>query len=298
MSEFRSVAPESSPARPDTVDTTSPSAARAYDYYLGGGHHFAVDREFARSVLEQVPFVSDFARDNRAFLRRAVEWLTEQGVDQFLDIGSGIPTVGNVHEIAGQADPAARTVYVDYEHVAVAHSELILDEADPQRQRTTVVQADLRAPEEILNSPEVCRVLDFGRPIAVLIVATMHFIGPGDKPQQLVARYRDALAPGSYLVLSHLTLDGVPEAMVEQGRELERLYGRTANPGYFRDRDEFTALLSGLDPVEPGVVWAPQWHPDSHDDRALDPASTATLVGVGHKSQATTDGEVPSPVVE
>jgi hypothetical protein len=281
MSDFPRTAPDSAPMKPRDVDMHSPAAARAYDFYLGGSSHFEVDREFGRKVLEKVPFVADFARNNRAFLRRAVTWLCQQGIDQFLDIGSGIPTVGNVHEVAQETNPQARTVYVDYEPVAVAHAQTILDKTDPKRERTNVLQADLRAPADILDSPVTSGLIDFSRPVALLVVATMHFIGPGDRPRELMARYHEALPAGSYLALSHLTLDGVPDPMRQQGRALEELYANTPNPGYFRDRAEFEALFGDLHLVEPGIVWAPQWSPER--DHPTDPATTATLVGVGHK---------------
>jgi SAM-dependent methyltransferase len=279
--DFPRVAPDVAPLKPRDADVSRPAAARAYDFFLGGRSNFEADREFGRQVLDQVPFVADFARNNRAFLRRAVNWLTQRGIDQFLDIGSGIPTVGNVHEIAQQRNPEARTVYVDYEPVAVAHSTTILDEIDPRRERTDVLQADLRSPSDILDHTITRNLLDFERPIGLLIVATLHFIGPGDRPRELIAAYRDALPSGSHLVLSHLTLDGVPERMQEQGRALEALYAGTPNPGYFRGREEFTALFGGFDVVDPGIVWAPEWHPDQAHE--IDPASTATLTGVGVK---------------
>ncbi len=281
MSEIPRTAPASAPSKPREVDETKPAAARAYDFYLGGDCNFEADRAFGRQVLGAVPFVRDFALNNRDFLRRVISWLSEQGIDQFLDIGSGIPTVGNVHEVAQGHDPDARTLYVDYEYVAVAHANTILDGSDPQRRRTDVLQADLRSPGEILDAAVTRGLLDFDRPLALLVVATMHFVGPGDGPRELVAAYRDALPSGSYLALSHLTLDGVPERMLDQGRRLEELYAATPNPGYFRDRAEFTALFEGFEVVAPGVVWAPEWKPDGEWNG--DAAATATLVGVGRK---------------
>lgn len=281
MTDPSRTAPDSGPKKPREVDLSRPSAARAYDYYLGGNLNFEVDREFARNVLTEVPFVADFARNNRAFLYRAVTWLCSRGIDQFLDIGSGLPTVGSVHEVAEKANPRARTVYVDYEPVGVARARTVLDETDPRRRRTNVFQADLRDPDAILESDLLRQTLDFSRPVAVLIVATMHFIGPGDGPAEVLRRYREALPSGSYLALSHLTLDGVPQPMREQGKALEQLYAASPNPGYFRDRAEFTALFGDLELVEPGVVWAPEWQPQ--DALKDDPAETATLVGVAHK---------------
>lgn len=280
--EVPRTAPDKAPDRSKpNVDLNKPSAARCYDYYLGGSAHLEIDRQFAEKVLQRAPFVRDFARTNRAFLQRAVAWLSDQGIDQFLDIGSGIPTVGNVHEIALQRNPDARTVYVDFEPVAVQHARAILDGSDPQRVRTDILQADMRDYSTILDSPITRGLIDFSRPVGLLIVATMHFLGPGDDATTLMKHYHDALVPGSYLVMSHLTADGVPEHMLAKAIELERLYARTPTPGYERSRIEFTALFDGFDLVEPGVVWAPEWHPESEYNGA--PAETATVVGVGTK---------------
>lgn len=280
--ELPRTAPDKAPDRSNSnLDLNKPSAARCYDYYLGGSAHLEADRVFAEKVLHQAPFIRDFARNNRAFLQRAVMWLSDQGIDQFLDIGSGIPTVGNVHEIAQQRNPDARTVYVDYEPVAVEHSRAILDESDPRREWTNMLQADMRDYAAILDSPITRDLIDFGRPVGLLIVAAMHFVGPGDDPATLMAHYRDALAPGSCLVMSHLTHDGVPEHMRRKAIEVEKLYAQTPTPGYSRTRAEFTALFAGFQLVEPGVVWAPDWRPQRQYD--AEPAETATVVGVGRK---------------
>jgi len=273
--------PRHAPAMPEDIDLTKPSAARAYDYYLGGCHNWKVDRDFGDTVLSRVPAVKDFALENRAFLRRAVTWLAEQGIDQFLDIGSGIPTVGNVHEIAHRVNPRAHTVYVDYEHIAVAHAQQILDTEDPERQRTDVIRADLRDPSSILEHPTTTRLIDFDRPVALLMVAVMHFVAPADGPGEVMSRYRRSLGPGSFLVMSHFTRQGIPEDMRQQADALEELYAGTPNPGYFRNRDEFAALFEELDMVEPGVVWLPDWRPDHH--YGGDPARTMVLAGVGQR---------------
>ncbi|GDY29743.1 hypothetical protein GTS_13760 [Gandjariella thermophila] len=274
--------PTHAPAMPADIDVSKPSAARAYDYYLGGSHNWKVDRDFGDRVLQRVPAVKDFALENRAFLRRAVTWLAEQGVDQFLDIGSGIPTVGNVHEIAQKVNPRAHTVYVDYEHIAVAHAQQILDTEDPRRERTDVIRADLRDPVSVLEHPSTRRLLDFDRPVALLMVAVMHFVAPADGVDETMARYRDALAPGSFLVMSHFTREGIPEDMQRQAAALEELYADTPNPGYFRDRAEFTGLFGDLDMVPPGVVWLSDWRPDRPYDG--DPARTMVLAAVGRKA--------------
>lgn len=281
MPELPRTAPYTAPPKPRTFVGTHPTAGRLYDFYLGGSSHFRADRQFGTKVLRRVPFVQDFARSNRAFLRRAVSWQCRHGIDQFLDIGSGIPTVGSVHGTAQTINPQARTMYVDYEPMTVANAEVILSRQDPAQERTKVLLADLRDPDDILGSPAIRGFIDFSRPVGLLIVATLHFLGPGDRPAELLARYRDALPAGSYLTLSHLTLDGVPADMWEQGKSLEQLYASTPTPGYYRDRAEFTALFDGFDLVKPGVVWAPQWHPE--EPQSSNPAATGNLVGVGRK---------------
>lgn len=280
--KFPRTAPEKAPDHSNLdINLNNPSAARCYDYYLGGSAHLEVDRQFAEKVLQTLPFVRDFARGNRAFLQRAVKWLSGHGIDQFLDLGSGIATVGNVHEIAQQCNPDARTLYVDFEPVAVQLVHAILDESDPHRKRTNILQADLRDYTTVLGSAITRDLIDFSRPVGLLIVATMHFIGPGDDPATLMRRYHEALDSGSYLVMSHLTADGIPEHVLAKAIELEKLYARTPAPGYARNRAEFTALFDGFDLVEPGVVWAQEWWPE--DEYETPPANTATLAGVGRK---------------
>jgi SAM-dependent methyltransferase len=266
---------------PADIDLAKPSAARAYDYYLDGSHNWKVDRDFGDRVLSRAPAVRDFALENRAFLRRAVTWLAEQGIDRFLDIGSGIPTVGNVHEIAQRVNPRAHTVYVDYEHIAVAHAAQILDAEDPRRERTDVIRADLRDPESVLEHPTTRRLLDFDRPVALLMVAVLHFVAPADGVDEIMARYRGRLTPGSFLAISHFTREGIPAEMQQQASALEELYADTPNPGYFRDHAEFTALFTGFEMVSPGAVWLSEWQPD----RAFegDPSRTMVLSAVGRK---------------
>jgi hypothetical protein len=264
---------------PEDIDLNRPSAARVYDYYLGGSHNFAADREVARQIVSLVPEVPHIARANRSFLRRAVEYLVAAGVDQFLDIGSGMPTAGHVHEIAHRADPTARVVYVDIDPIVVAHSRTMLAGDD----RVAVVQADLRAPGTVLADPGVRAVLDLDRPVAILMISLLHFIPDSDDPVGVLARYRDAVAPGSYLVLSHIHRieDDSPE-----GAESLEIYARIGAPLVPRSEDELMALFGGFELVEPGLVALPEWHPDTPDD--VDGASERLNVGfragVGRKS--------------
>ncbi|MFI9006610.1 SAM-dependent methyltransferase [Actinosynnema sp. NPDC053489] len=259
--------------RPD-IDLTRPSAARVYDYYLGGAHNFAVDREMAEQAIRMWPDVPLIMQANRAFLRRAVQFCVSRGVTQFLDLGSGIPTVGNVHEVAREADPESRVVYVDNDPIAVTYSRTILGD-DP---RTTVVQEDLRHPDDVLAVPEVAALLDFDRPIAVMMVAVLHFVQ--DDPTKIVAAYRDAVPSGSYLVISHATHDGQDE----QADEHTALYRRrTATPMTMRSKGEVEALFDGFELVDPGVVHLPLWRPASPEDVADHPERFAGLAAVGRK---------------
>ncbi|GIJ77849.1 S-adenosyl methyltransferase [Micromonospora phaseoli] len=258
---------------PETIDVERPSVARMYDYYLGGSHNFAVDRAAARAMVAAVPQAPLMAQANRAFLRRAVQFLTAAGIRQFLDIGSGIPTVGNVHEIAQRHAPDSRVVYVDVDPVAVAHSREILAGND----RTTVVQEDLRHPDRILAHPDVRAVLDFSRPVAVLVVAVLHFVADDDRPAEVLRTLRSALAPGSYLVLSQASDDGRDEA---ERTEAEEVYRRTDNPLWVRSRAELTGFFDGFELVEPGVVWVPQWRPETPES-AEDAERAVFLGGVG-----------------
>lgn len=258
---------------PETIDIERPSVARMYDYYLGGSHNFAADRSAAQAMISAVPEAPLMAQANRAFLRRAVQFLIDSGIRQFLDIGSGIPTVGNVHEIAQQAAPESRVVYVDADPVAVAHSREILAGDD----RATVIQEDLRRPEQIMEHPEVRRLLDLTEPVAVLIVAVLHFIPVTDRPEDILRTIRRSLAPGSYLVLSQASADG---RSVDERAEAEQVYQRTDNQLTVRSRAELSALFTGFELVEPGVTWVPQWRPDSPDG-AVEADQAVFIGGVG-----------------
>jgi SAM-dependent methyltransferase len=260
---------------PAGLDLTRPSAARMYDYYLDGAHNFAVDRELAARVLELFPDGRLIAQANRAFLNRAVRYLLGQGVRQFIDIGSGIPTAGNVHEVAQQRDPAARVLYVDHDPVAVAHSELILRDNPGAR----VLQADLRHPKEILDAPVLTEFLDLDQPVGVLMVSVLHFVSESDPPDAAIARFRDLLSPGSHLVISH----GTGEVRQSEGAKVQELYRSTATPLTYRTREQVLGFFDGWDLVEPGVVWVPQWRPDWPDDVGPDPASTLILAAVGRR---------------
>ncbi|HZM77901.1 MAG TPA: SAM-dependent methyltransferase [Candidatus Limnocylindrales bacterium] len=260
---------------PIGVDIAKPSAARSYDYLLGGSHNFAVDREAARQAIEAMPDVALQAKANRAFMHRVVRYLVGVGVRQFLDIGSGIPTVGNVHEIAQSMNTRARVVYVDIDPVAVAHSRQILADNDG----ATAIQEDVRRPDSILGNPELRALLDFDQPVAVLLVAILHYCLDEDDPYGVAARLRDALSPGGYLVVAHPTYEARPQ---EWARLIE-LSRQMSVPLAVRSRAAIGRFLEGLELVEPGLVWAPQWHAESADDVGEHPERMSVLVGVGRK---------------
>jgi SAM-dependent methyltransferase len=221
-----------------------------------------------------MPDVTVQAQANRAFLHRAVRFLVDSGVRQFLDLGSGIPTLGNVHEIAQAAAPQARVVYVDVDPIAVTHSRQILT----GNQRAAVVHEDLRRPGRVLADAGLRRVLDLAEPVAVLAVAVLHAISDTDNPAGVLAEYRDAVVPGSYLVIAH----GVDSRPVD-GKKLVELSRRTTTPLTRRTGAQIEAMFEGFDLVEPGLVWAPLWHPESPHEVPAQPELSGNLVGVGRK---------------
>ncbi|MFF0425044.1 SAM-dependent methyltransferase [Streptomyces sp. NPDC004520] len=262
---------------PPGIDISVPSVSRMYDFYLGGSHNFEVDREAARKALEFMPGLPKIMQANRAFMRRAVRHAVDNDVTQFLDIGSGIPTFGNVHEVARAADPTARVVYVDHDPVAVAHSRAVLDGDDS----AAVVAADLRKPADILHSPEVTRLLDLDRPVALLLVAVLHFLEDEDHPYEAVAELVDALAPGSLLILTHASYEGVP-LPEEQAGGAVGVYRSIRNPLVMRSGAEVARFFEGTELVEPGLVPMPLWRPDNPAEEE-DPYAFSGFAGVGRK---------------
>ena len=262
---------------PDGTPLDKPNPARMYDYYLGGYHNFEIDRLVSDQINEIYPDMLPSAHANRAFLRRVVEFLAAQGVDQFLDIGSGLPTVGNVHEVAQRANPAARVVYVDIDPIAVAHSEAILVD----NPNAAAIQGDVRQPDSILDHATVQELLDFSRPMGILLLTVVHYVVDDEKAYGAVRTLRDALAPGSYVAISHLSYDGVPREIAEPIRQLG---ARSAISSQARSRAEILSLFDGLELVEPGLVRAPLWRPEGPDDVLLDkPERVPGWVGVGRK---------------
>ncbi|MGH3169461.1 MAG: SAM-dependent methyltransferase [Trebonia sp.] len=248
---------------PPEIDISRPHPARMYDYYLGGKNHFAADREAADKWIAAVPSGPIGPRENRAFLGRAVKFLTaEAGIRQFLDIGSGLPTTGNVHDVAQAIAPSARVVYADNDPLVLSHARALLTSAPEGR--TAYVQADLRDPKAILSSPAVRETLDFSQPVALLIVAVLHFIPDEEGPAGLLAPLLDALPSGSYFVSSHVSAEHNP-AMIGAAVRAYREGGLAAQA---RDSDEFARLaFAGLELVPPGVVIASEWRPEDTGPR-------------------------------
>jgi S-adenosyl methyltransferase len=243
---------------PGQIDSSTPHSARVYDYFLGGTNNFAVDREAAADVLRQSPSVRIAARENRAFLGRAVRYLAaEAGIRQFLDIGAGLPATASVHDVAQAIAPSARVVYADNDPLVLVHARALLTSAPEGR--TAYIDADLREPAGIVSSPVTRDVLDFGQPIGLIMVAILHFVRDADEPAQILATLLDALPSGSYLAASHLTTEHDPVATAAGQRAMERA-GIAMRK---RDSGEFARLaFTGLELVPPGVVLVSEWRPD------------------------------------
>jgi SAM-dependent methyltransferase len=256
------------------LDTSVPNVARMYDYMLGGRENFQADRDAVDGILRALPEVRETVRDNRAFLRRAVRYLAEQGVSQFLDVGSGLPTQDNVHEIARETSPDARVAYVDRDPLVVSHGNALLAKSE----RVIVVQADLRQAKALVTLPPVCGHLDFSAPVAVILLQVLHFVPGGDDPAAIVAAFKDALCPGSYLVIGHLTADHAPGYLMTKA---VATYSQASDSLWPRTRSQILDLFSGFDLVEPGLTPEYAWRaePGGPADRKM----IGTLVGVARK---------------
>lgn len=291
--------PDSEQEPPRGADLNRPSVARVYDYYLGGTANWAIDREFGDQVLGRFPLLRDIAISNRLFLNRAVRHLTKLGIRQFLDIGAGVPTAGNTHQVADELalhegrEPDARVVYVDNEPIAVAHAEQLLNkEGDALRHE--VIHADLRNPEALWRDALATDVLDPNEPIALLLIAVLHVAQPDEKTgvevgPEAVARLREFLPSGSYLALSHITDDGVPDEVQGKLVELKEMYDQGSSSNViWRSRPDVQALLGDFEVVEPGWTWTPRWHPEETGPTAKQidfktPAHAVIWAGVGRK---------------
>jgi SAM-dependent methyltransferase len=249
MTEF----PHESPA----LDPAVPNVARMYDYMLGGTDNYASDRAAVEKLIEMAPAAPAFARLNRAFLHRAARFAAAQGVSQFLDIGAGLPTQQSVHEAARAFNPAARTVYVDNDPVVAVHSRALLGSTPG----VAFVLGDIRDPAGLLGDPGITGRLDFSRPVCVLLLAVLHFVTDAEDPARLVAAIRDALAPGSYLIMSHGTAHGAPPEVAARSGEARRVYDDATSRITYRDPAEVSGFLRGFSLVEPGLVHISRWRP-------------------------------------
>jgi S-adenosyl methyltransferase len=234
---------------PPGVDTALASPARLYDYYLGGTHNFQADRDLAQQMLTIVPEMPEIVRANREFHVRAAAWMTGQGIRQFLDIGSGLPTQSNTHQTVQAVDPAARVVYVDNDPIVAAHSGALLADNGT----TALIVADLRDPDAILGHPRLRELIDLSEPVGVFMTAVLHFIADESDPWALVAGYMSAVAPGSYLAISHGTADRISTDAVESGLEV---YGRSSSAVHLRSKPEVQRFFAGMElqPPTPGSV--------------------------------------------
>jgi O-methyltransferase involved in polyketide biosynthesis len=270
-----------SDARQDSLrhSVDRPSPARVYDYILGGKHNYAIDREFAEAQLALVPDLGISMRANRAFLGRAVRHAVEAGIRQFVDIGSGLPTEGNVHEVADEVAPGeCRVVYVDNEPIARAHADILLaDTADPDRHHALL--GDYFDHIQLWRQILATGVLNPTEPTCLLLVGLLHFMPPERQPEVPLAYYRSRLAPGSLLVLSH----GTHRTDHENADEVVDNYGRTTNPVHLRTADELTGFFGDWPLVEPGIVFAPAWHPDPTTPFAKEPKRAYMLAGVAKR---------------
>ncbi len=262
------------PRVPEGIDITHPSIARVYDYLLDGKDNFAVDRAVAEKLMASHLEPKRLALANRDFLVRAVRFVAEQGVAQFLDLGSGLPTSPSVHEVARNVTPGARVAYVDYDPVVIAHNRALLATGEG----LVTIRADLRDPQAVLGSEIVKDCLDFSQPVAILLLSVLHFIGDEEDPEGIIAQYRDALTPGSFLVLSTGTSQGADPGMVSGTRDAYQDY---STPFRLRSHAEVLRFFDGFELVDPGVVLMQDWRPDKTTDRV--PLKATNLSGAGVK---------------
>jgi S-adenosyl methyltransferase len=265
--------PETS--EPSFVEQDGPAnPARVYDYWLGGKDHYAVDRRAGDQVAALAPWVVSEARANRRFIHRVVRYLVHQGITQFIDAGSGLPTARNVHEIAQELNPVARVVYVDHDPVVLTHARALL----ATDTRTVVVEADARDPERLMTDPGLTGHLDLREPVGVLFAAVLHFVSDAENPAGIVAAVRDRLAPGSHVVISHATPGDEPTASSAAWKAAD-VYAERAGAFTLRDRPAVERLFDGFDLVEPGLVPVRDWHPHGSFRSQRGPVSAVGAVG-------------------
>jgi hypothetical protein len=259
------------------IDTTKPHSARMYDYYLGGKDHYEVDEQAAAHIISIFPGIKICARTNRDFMHRATRWLaSEAGIRQFLDIGTGIPTEPNLHQIAQSVAPDARIVYADNDPIVLAYAQALLN-STPEG-RTAYIEADVREPQRILTATELIETLDLSRPLALSLNALLHFVPDEDQPYEVVREFIDALPSGSYMVLTHTTPDFAPEIFAK----IVEFYDQSGIPAKARSKSEVEAFFEGLELVDPGVTEPHLWHPDG-EPLALSSSDVSFWVGVARK---------------
>jgi hypothetical protein len=280
---------DASQAIAPSVDLERPSVARVYDYLLGGASNWAIDRVFAQRILRKFPLFKDIARANRMFVNRVVRHLARLGVRQFLDVGSGIFSTGNTHQVLDEVATGTRVIYVDNEPMTVAHAEVLLEEVGDRR-RHAILQADLRRPDALWSDALDTGLLDLDEPVAVLMFSVLHVIEPApdgdDMAARSIARYRDLLPAGSYLGISHVTDEGIPDELRPKLRTLKELCDLScASKVYCRSRASIDAFLGDFKRIEPGMVWTPAWHPEAEPDpvRLASPGHAVVWAGVGQK---------------
>ena len=261
---------------PQGLDVSVPNMARMYDYALGGKDNFAADREAVEKLFRFSPENRDVPVVNRRFLARATRFAAEQGIAQFLDLGSGLPSQGNVHEVARQVRPDARVVYVDNDPMAALHATSLLAGHDDA---IAVVQEDIRAPAKVLGHPDTQRLIDFSQPVVVLFVSVLHAIPDADDPGGIIRAFARPMRPGSHVILSHLTSEGHPAELV---RQKEEVFAKTPTPFSYRSRAQILGYFDGFELVEPGLTPVTSWRPEPVDEK-LQPAGEWWLGGVGRK---------------
>jgi hypothetical protein len=266
---------------PPGIDVTRPSIARVYDAFLDGKDNFAADRAVVESALQIAPDSAAGAKSNRAFLRRVVRYLAaDAGITQFLDIGSGLPSAGNVHEVAREASPGVRVVYTDNDPVVAVHGRALLADAVTAR----VITADVRRPAEVLDDPGVRDFIDFSRPVGLLMFAILHHITDAEDPAAITARFRDALAPGSYLAISSVRMPGPEHPQdAEKARAVQKLFNETLGTGLWREHGEILAWFGDWELLEPGLVPLPEWRPDTTVPPTRDSTYHGFVGGVARK---------------
>ena len=260
---------------PADVDLVTPNTARIYDYLLGGKDNYAADREVAEQLLAVIPEARTAARENQAFIGRAVRFLAREGIRQFIDIGSKLPARGNVHEVAAEVAPDAAVVFADADPVVLAHARALL----ARTERAAFVRCDPRRPEAVADDPEVRALIDFDRPVAVVLDRALHFIEDAAEAAAVLRRLHDVLAPGSHLVFTHIT----PEPEPESGGDVRKVFKPTSGHFWGRSRAEILRIVACFDLLDPGLTYTPQWRPDAAAPGTAAAERTFTLAGVGRR---------------